>query len=236
MKKLVTFSFFLIIFCVVCIAQSAGLLQGAFSMQSSEGDHVMIMQDNYFMHAVYSLTGKEFRYSEGGTYKVSADSIILQIEFSTRSAQAVGERRSYKLIKNNDGINISGANSVNQTWKRIDDGTGSLAGNWRITGRKEGEIIRQMQRGARKTLKILSGTRFQWAAINPETKEFFGTGGGTYTFANGQYTEKIEFFSRDNSRVGASLSFGGEVKDDQWHHSGNSSTGNPIYEIWSREQ
>lgn len=82
----------------------------------------------------------------------------------------------------------------------------------------------------------MSGTRFQWAAINPETKEFFGTGGGTYTFVNGKYTENIEFFSRDNSRVGASLSFKGEVKDGQWHHSGNSSTGNPIYEIWSREK
>jgi len=91
-------------------------------------------------------------------------------------------------------------------------------------------------RGPRKTLKILSGTRFQWAAINPETKQFSGTGGGTYTFENGKYTENIEFFSRDNSRVGASLTFDGEVSGDKWKHSGNSSTGNPIAEIWTRER
>lgn len=62
-----------------------------------------------------------------------------------------------------------------------------------------------MRPGARKTIKILSGTRFQWAAINSETGEFFGTGGGNYTFKDGKYTENIEYFSRDASRVGASL-------------------------------
>src|SRR3546814_4443688 len=84
---------------------------------------------------------------------------------------------------------------------------------------------------ARRTLKILTGTRFQWAAINVETGEFSGTGGGTYTFKNGKYTENIEFFSRDNSRVGMSLSFEGDLQGDDWHHQGKSSKGDPIYEI-----
>ena len=52
---------------------------------------------------------------------------------------------------------------------------------------------------------------------------------------NGKYTEQIEYFSRDNSKVGASLSFEGKLVDDHWHHSGLSSTGNQIYEVWSRE-
>ena len=39
----------------------------------------------------------------------------------------------------------------------------------------------------RKTMKILSGTRFQWIAYDTETKKFMGTGGGTYTTANGDY-------------------------------------------------
>jgi hypothetical protein len=83
-----------------------------------------------------------------------------------------------------------------------------------------------MQLGARRTLKILTGTRFQWAAINIETKEFFGTGGGRYTFENGKYTEHIEFFSRDSSRVGASLGFDGKIESGAWHHSGLSSRAN----------
>ncbi len=84
------------------------------------------------------------------------------------------------------------------------------------------------------TVKTLTDTRFQWAAINPETKEFFGTGGGTYTFKNGKYTGNIEFFSRDSSRVGASLFFDGKLNNGQWHHSGLSSKGDSIYEVWSR--
>ncbi len=95
--------------------------------------------------------------------------------------------------------------------------------------------MNEMKPGPRKTLKILSGTRFQWAAINTDTKEFFGTGGGTYTFKDGKYTENIEFFSRDNSRVGASLSFDGKVDGKRWHHSGKSSKGDPIAEVWTRQ-
>ncbi len=85
----------------------------------------------------------------------------------------------------------------------------------------------------RKTMKILSGTRFQWIAYNVETKEFMGTGGGTYTTTNGKYTENIDFFSRDNSRVGASLEFDFEIKGNDWHHKGFSSKGDPMHEIWS---
>lgn len=93
-----------------------------------------------------------------------------------------------------------------------------------------------MQRGDRKTLKLLSGTRFQWMAINPVTKEFFGTGGGTYTFKEGKYTENIEFFSRDSSRVGASLTFDGSVNGNIWTHKGTNSRGEPLHEEWTREK
>lgn len=57
--------------------------------------------------------------------------------------------------------------------------------------------------------------------------------GGTYSAVKGIYTENITFFSRDNSRVGAELSFEFAVKNGDWHHSGKSSKGDPIYEIWS---
>ena len=96
--------------------------------------------------------------------------------------------------------------------------------------------MQTIEKSARKTVKILSSTRFQWVAINTETKEFFGTGGGTYTFTNGKYTENIEFFSRDSSRVGASLNFNGSVTKKVWTHKGLSSRGEPIHEEWMREK
>jgi hypothetical protein len=85
-------------------------------------------------------------------------------------------------------------------------------------------------------MKILSGTRFQWIAYNVDTKEFFGTGGGTYTTSGGKYTESIDFFSRDNSRVGARLEFDFILDDGDWHHSGKSSKGDPIDEVWSKRE
>jgi len=50
-----------------------------------------------------------------------------------------------------------------------------------------------------------------------------------------KYTEHIEFFSRDSSRVGASLSFDGSISDKVWTHKGASSKGDPIHEEWTRE-
>src|SRR5690606_20826709 len=80
-------------------------------------------------------------------------------------------------------------------WKQTDNGQAPVAGNWRISGRMEGGNMNAIPKRDRKTLKLLTGNRFQWMAINPVTKEFFGTGGGTYTFKDGKYTETIEFFS-----------------------------------------
>ncbi len=103
-----------------------------------------------------------------------------------------------------------------------------------MSGRKRnGEIQLRDTSKPRKTMKIMSGTRFQWIAYNTETKQFMGTGGGTYTSVKGEYTEHIEFFSRDDSRVGASLKFNYSVVDRKWYHSGLSSKGDSIYEIWS---
>jgi len=118
-------------------------------------------------------------------------------------------------------------------WERVSDESDALTGNWVITGRKRNGEINTMTPGDRRTVKILSGGRFQWIAFNSATKEFNGSGGGTYTAENGKYIENIEFFSRDASRVGASLDFEYEVKDGKWHHKGKSSKGDPIYEIWS---
>ena len=81
---------------------------------------------------------------------------------------------------------------------------------------------------------MLGNGSFQWIAYNTDSFKFFGSGGGSYTSENGIYTEKIEFFSRDDSRVGAELQFNYELKGDDWHHTGKNSRGEPMYEIWSR--
>lgn len=203
-------------------------VNGAWQKQNADTKEVLIFQDNYFSHTVFSPTA--FISTRGGVYRYDNGKLVMNIEFDTKNKDAVGSKEEAVFT-----IDANGKGQWQGNWTRLDKGVGDLAGNWRITGRKQNDEMGQIRRGPRKTIKLLSGTRFQWAAINTETGEFFGTGGGTYTFKDGKYTEHIDFFSRDNSRVGASLSFDGSVKGNEWHHSGKSSQGAPIYEIWTRE-
>ncbi len=210
-------------------------LKGAWHLQTGSMEQVLVFQDGYFTHSVFDVENKKFVSSYGGVYKPGTITLELKTEFDTRSADNVGTTKTVAYSVKEKALNTD-ITGMQQPWTRLDEGDKNLAGVWRITGRMVDGKMNQMQRGDRKTLKILSSTRFQWMAINPATKEFFGTGGGTYTFENGKYTENIEFFSRDSTRVGASLSFDGSVTGDVWNHSGKSSKGDPLNELWTKEK
>ena len=210
-------------------------LQGAWSTTGSddagsEVEYVITFTNGFFSEAIFEKADGKFVGTKGGEYSLSDGTIDLTFEFSTQNPEMVGQTQSHSYSIANDVLDLH-----DMKWTRVDDGTpGDLFGAWLISGRKrDGEIVKRDTSGPRKTMKILSGTRFQWIAYNTETKEFMGTGGGTYTTVNGTYTENIGFFSRDDSRVGASLEFNYELIDGDWHHSGLSSKGDPIYEIWS---
>lgn len=212
----------------------ADQLQGSWMHQSGGDEQVLLFIDGYNTHTVYSKSGKKFIETRGGTYNITGNKLNIAYEFDTRDKEQTGQSRTYNFSTKNNELTID-VNGKSLAYKRIDDGAAPLAGLWSITGRmQDGKVAPIHRTGTRKTIKILSGTRFQWAAIDPGTKQFSGTGGGTYEFANGKYTEHIEFFSRDSSRVGASLSFDGKLENGEWHHSGLSSKGDKIYEIWSR--
>jgi len=211
-------------------------LEGAWHLKNDNTETVLIYKEGYFVQTMFNKADKKFISSSGGTYKEKKGQLICRIEFDTQDGGNVGTEQIVDFSIAGDKMNMSGKDGMKRVLTRLDDGSGVLAGTWRITGRLVDGKINEMPRRDRKTLKILSGTRFQWIAINPATKEFFGTGGGTYTFANGQYTEHVEFFSRDSSRVGAILKFEGTVKDDVWNHSGKSSKGDPLNELWTKEK
>lgn len=231
----------LVIGFIVCLSSfkpdnslNRGIINGAWQTQEGTIEQVLLLSDGYFMHTIFDQVNKEFIQSRGGTYQLSGSDLIATVEFNTVDKDQIWQKINYSFIVKKDKLNsdLSGKKAV---WNLLDKVQGNLSGTWRMSGRMQDGKITYSQPRARKTLKVLTGSRFQWAAINAETKEFFGTGGGSYTFEKGKYIEKIEFFSRDNSRVGASLSFDGKLVDGNWHHSGLSSTGNPIYEVWSKE-
>ena len=212
----------------------ATALTGAWHIQQGSTEQILIFQDGYFSHSVFDKSKKKFFSTYGGVYKMDGKDLKLLIEFDSGSKEYIGKEKKFSLSFSDKQL-VTDISGSQQPWARMDDGKDNLAGVWRITGRMVDGKVNQMQRGDRKTLKLLSGTRFQWMAINPATKEFFGTGGGHYTFTNGKYTEQIEFFSRDSTRVGASLTFDGTVKDGVWNHSGKSSKGDSLNELWTRE-
>ena len=211
--------------------QKKSKLIGAWQSTKDGNMGMWIITEKHFSVTYY--TSDEFGYTEGGAWSQLSDgNVQLMWEYNTKNAELVGEKKSYPISIKGDKLNMDGTE-----WKRIDNGTpGKLAGAWLITGRyRDGEVSERTP-GVRRTMKILSGTKFQWIAYNIETKEFFGTGGGSYTTKDGKYTEQIEFFSRDNSRVGASLEFDFRIENGKWRHSGKSSKGDPLDEIWTKRE
>ncbi len=203
-------------------------LLGAWQFQGKDITHQMTWTDGYFVVTTYNED--QFIGTYGGAWNLNNDWLVMTIEFHTETPDQVGKIWNRKLEIKDDGELVYD----DKSWRRTDNGQpGNLQGAWHITGRMRNGEMRERQPGPRITMKILSGTRFQWIAYNTETAEFFGTGGGTYTSVDGEYIENIEFFSRDQSRVGASLSFSFELKEGKWHHSGKSSKGADIYEVWS---
>ncbi|NJL73842.1 MAG: membrane or secreted protein [Saprospiraceae bacterium] len=213
------------------------IVQGAWSKTTNQEKQVLLVSGNYFSSTAYTANTGAFLWTKGGTCKLLGTNLVLTYEFDTQDTANVGTSETWK-VKLKNGTLTTSANKIKSNWSVMDEITTTpLTAAWLISGRKQnGEISKMDTTRPRKTMKILTGSQFQWIAYNVATKEFFGTGGGSYEAKNGTYKEKIEFFSRDNSRVGTELQFEFKVENDDWHHSGLSSKGEPIYEIWSKRK
>lgn len=238
MKKLLILPFLLL--GSMLVAQS---IEGAWKLTHQNGqeitnaEYIKLIQDGYFAFGAKLMDGNKFLGAGGGDMRIEGNQYVESYDFYTLDSELVGTSMSYTFELKGDQLMLQktvDGQPVQETWQKVGSRNDALTANWVFTGRKADGEIRRSTPGDRRTVKILTGGRFQWIAFNSATKEFMGTGGGTYLAENGKYVEDITFFSRDDSRVGASLSFDFEVKDNEWHHSGLSSTGNPIYEIWSK--
>ncbi|HJN53971.1 MAG TPA: membrane or secreted protein [Flavobacteriaceae bacterium] len=235
MKKL--FLFLMVLFSLSANSQS---VIGAWERDhvSENGDKlksVVIFADGYQSISIFKSESGEFVYSNGGTWSLNGDIMTEKVEFDTGNPERVGSEVSFKVIVDERTLTVP---ENNRKWDRIDDGNpGELQGAWLMGGRvRDGNKQMRETSGPRKTMKILSGKRFQWIAYNTESKRFMGTGGGTYSTIDGIYTENIEFFSRDNSKAGLSLEFNFTIENNEWNHSGYSSKGDPMHEIWIRRE
>ena len=232
MKKIL----FLIIYIFIININNSQSLIGAWernhvSENGTDLKSVVIFSDGFQAISTYESKTGRFIYSNGGTWKLEGNNMTETVEFDTKNSERVGSKVKFQINLNNNSLSIIGSE---MEFKKIDDGSpGNLSGAWLMSGRvRNGQKQLRDTNRPRKTMKILSGTRFQWIAYNTGTKKFMGTGGGTYTTKNGNYNENIEFFSRDNSKSGLKLKFDYEIIDNQWNHKGFSSKGDPLHEIW----
>lgn len=223
--SLILFALFL---SAIVFGQGKNSINGAYLAKDGNTNYLWLLIDGYSSYTIYGPDN--YLGTSGGSFNYDGKNINIKIEYNDTQADKIGSTKTMAFKVDKDKVVADGL-----TFNRLPAIKQDLDGLWRITGRKENEKINQIPRGDRKTIKILVDGYFQWIAINPAEKTFFGSGGGTYSFKNGKYVENILFFSRDNTRVGATLKFDGKVNNGVWEHSGLSSKGAPIFEIWTKE-
>ena len=230
---------FLILLPILMMSQAlwAQLEPGVYHAQETldqgQRHYLLLVADDYMIHTVYDRDPNRFVDTKGGYYKVEGDSLSVELEFNY-SFETDKEKTHRAQITISDGTLVFNGNQK-RTYQRQSGLNQDLDGQWLFATR--GPDTGQDRRGdhvPRKTLKFLQDGYFQWIAYHTETMEFSGTGGGHYTADDGTYTEKIHFFSRDASRVGAELQLQFQVKGKDCHYQGKNSRGEPMYEIWGR--
>lgn len=237
--RLFTFSLALL-FCSGLLAQSpATKLVGAWESTFTDGEGrasqlSMTIADGFMVMTAYNKKSGEFIATLGGRWRADWDNFSITYEFDSSDSTQVGgvSTTPYQLIGSTLVFN------GDKVWTRTDDNTpGALSGAWEIIGRKRNGTMQDLserRNSPRKTMKILSGSRFQWIAFDIDKKQFIATGGGSYTTdEKGLYIEKIEYFSRDPKRASSQLSFDYKLMNKDWVHRGVSSKGEPLHEIWS---
>src|SRR5690606_8110855 len=143
------------------------------SLHTSENEiplkTVAIFTDGYQVATTYEANTGKFISTNGGAWKLNGNTMTENVEFDSSAPERVGSEVSFEVQINGNTMDIVGSE---HTFKRIDDGTpGKLQGAWLMSGRvRDGETKTRDTSGPRKTMKILSGKRFQWIAYNTETK------------------------------------------------------------------
>ena len=216
MKKIIL-NLTIIIFTVTTYSQS-----DVYSYSENGIINRIIIDNNYLVMTSYKVDTNKFVKTIGGFYSENGSKLNVDLEFNS----------NYK----NDSISkIKIEKKAN--WKKISLKENDLQGKWLMVGRvRNGNEQRRNLDRPRKTMKFLINGYFQWIAFNTETFQFSGSGGGKYITKDGKYIESIEYFSRDDSKVGLTLEFNYDLINKEWNHKGFSSQGDPLHEIWVKRK
>jgi len=114
-------------------------------------------------------------------------------------------------------------------------GPQDISGVWRVTASSWNEDTKQF--ADCEMIKFITKTR--WASLFywPKTKKFAGTGGGTYEWKDGTYTETCEYFTWDPSAIGTQQSFKMSIENEKLIQEGRLNTDKfkyPYYAVHER--
>lgn len=216
---------------------NAQIQPAVYISESENSRHELKIDDNYMVYTEYRQSPPEFIRTLGGFSSIEgADDkrLVVLLEFNSNYEKDSLRTLSIPLQIEGKNLILDWTQKMTFTPLPVPKEKQALDGQWLFATR--GPADGQERRGEenpRKTLKFLQDGRFHWVAYNTDTFEFFGTGGGSFSSNDGRYVENIDFFSRDNARVGATLEFDYEIKNGDWHHTGKNSKGEPLYEIWA---
>ena len=227
-------------FAVSFVANSqipTGIYADTLEINGSKRVHQVKINEDYFIYNEYEIEPANFIRTLGGFIQIEETSahslLVVLLEFNSNYSEDKIQKLSIPIEMDGKILKMNWFKKF--ALKPQFPSTQDLDGAWLFATR--GPDTGQDRRGeesSRKTLKFLMDNTFQWIAYDTESFKFSGTGGGSYSSLNEIYKEQIEFFSKDNSRVGAELEFNYKLKGNDWHHTGKNSKGEPLYEIWSK--
>ncbi|HEA23054.1 hypothetical protein LCGC14_1170450 [marine sediment metagenome] len=229
-----------ILFCLVLVgttALNAQIRPAVYISDNFNIRHELKIDNHYMVYTEYQQSPPKFIRTIGGFTSFEATPemrLVVLLEFNSNYKKDSLRRLTIPIKIDGENLVLDWPFKMTFTPLPVLKKKQDLEGAWLFAtrGPDEGQE-RRGEENPRKTLKYLQDDRFQWIAYTTDTFEFFGTGGGTFSSQDGKYVENIDFFSKDDTRVGATLDFNYEIKDGDWHHTGENSKGEPLYEIWA---
>ena len=129
------------------------LFTGAWYTQNAGISVTWVFIDGYAVMTTYDKDNQKFIMSSGGPYSVIDGQVKITLEFNTWDSMAVGSVSSPKFTINGNELTEE-ALHIKNIYKRLDNGTGPLAGVWYIAGRLENGQVNERQLGPRRTLTL----------------------------------------------------------------------------------
>ncbi len=186
-----------------------GAWGGVDSREGQDAEIVVIFTESHQVAVWFDAESGEVVHTNGGLWSRTGTHVTEVVEFDSDNPQRVGTSVSFDIELTDNELSIVGAP---MQLTRIDGGDGNLQGAWEMF-----ESSGAGQGGPGTSLiRLMSSTRFQQVAYEPETGRLIATSGGTYRLDGAGYAETVAF-NTDGGTVGESTAARSiEHDDDVW--------------------